>query len=107
MFCSTAIYGNAATRISEIVPSTGNYAYGGWPDIDQMYKKQLTEIDPKKREAMLHEIQKTLHERTRFAPIWDYFWPSGLGPRVEEASLMKIDPFPWSAPLEDVRLKRP
>jgi hypothetical protein len=30
-----------------------------------------------------------------------------LGPRVEEASLMKIDPFPWAAPLEDVRLKRP
>jgi len=63
--------------------------------------------DPAKREAMLHHIQKLLHERTRFAPIFDYFWPSGLGPRVEEASLMKIDPFPWSAPLEDVRLKQP
>ena len=63
--------------------------------------------DPAKREAMLHHIQKLLHERTRFAPIFDYFWPSGLGPRVEEASLMKIDPFPWSAPIEDVRLKQP
>ncbi len=82
-------------------------AYGGFPDIDELYKRQLTETDPEKREAMLHEIQKILHERTRFAPIWDYFWPSGLGPRVEEASLMKIDPFPWAAPLEDVRLKRP
>ena len=76
-FCSTAIYGNASTRISEIVPSSGNYAYGGWPDIDELYKQQLSETDPKKREAMLHQIQKTLHERTRFAPIWDYFWPSG------------------------------
>ena len=63
--------------------------------------------DPEKREAMLHDIQKILHERTRFAPIWDYFWPSGIGPRVEEAALMKIDPYPWSAPLEDVKLKRP
>jgi len=89
------------------VPSGGNYAYGGWPDIDELYKKQLTETDPKKREAILHEIQKILHERTRYAPIWDYFWPSGIGPRVEEVSLMKIDPFPWSAPLEDVKLKRP
>jgi len=106
-FCSTAILGNASTRISEIVPSSGSYAYGGWPDIDELYKKQLGETDPKKREAMLHEIQKTLHERTRFAPIWDYFWPSGTGPRVEEVSLMKIDPFPWSAPLEDIRLKAP
>ena len=71
------------------------------------YKKQLTETDPEKREAILHEIQKILHERTRFAPIWDYYWPSGIGPRVEEASLMKIDPYPWSAPLEDVKLKTP
>jgi len=93
--------------MSEVVLSTGTYSYGGYPDIDELYKRQLTQTDPKKREGMLHEIQKTLHERTRFAPIFDYFWPSGLGPRVEEASLMKIDPFPWSAPLEDVKLKRP
>jgi peptide/nickel transport system substrate-binding protein len=106
-FCSVAIYGNTSTRMSEVVPSSGTYAYGGYPDIDDLYKKQLSETDLEAREAVLHQIQKTLHERTRFAPIWDYFWPSGIGPRVEEVSLMKIDPFPWSAPLEDVRLKRP
>jgi peptide/nickel transport system substrate-binding protein len=106
-FCTIAIYGNASTRLAENVPSSGSYAYGGWPDIDELYRKQLAETDHAKREAMLHQIQKTLHERTRFAPIYDFFWPSGIGPRVEEASLMKIDPFPWSAPLEDVRLKRP
>src|SRR5438105_3411853 len=106
-FCTIAIYGNASTRLAENVPSSGSYAYGGWPDIDELYQKQLAETDHAKREAMLHQIQKTLHERTRFAPIYDFFWPSGIGPRVEEASLMKIDPFPWSAPLEDVRLKRP
>ena len=104
--CIAAAYGNASTRMAEIVPSTGNFAYGGFPDLDELYNKQLTETDPKKREAMLHQIQKIVHERTRFAPIYDYFWPSGLGPRVEEPSLMKIDPFPWSAPLEDVTLKR-
>src|SRR5207237_9396691 len=64
-FCSTAIYGNASTRISEIVPSAGMYAYGGYPDIDDLFKRQLTEVDPKKREAMLHQIQKTVHEPTR------------------------------------------
>jgi len=89
-----------------IVPTDGIYAYGGWPDVDELFKRQLSEMDSEKREEMLHEIQKIVHDRTRFAPIWEYFWPSGLGPRVEEASLMKIDPFPWSAPLEDVRLKR-
>jgi peptide/nickel transport system substrate-binding protein len=105
--CVGAAYGNASTRMAEIVPSNGAYAYGGYPDIDELYRQQLNETDSEKREAMLHEIQKTLHERTRFAPIFDYFWPSGIGPRVEEASLMKIDPFPWSAPLEDVKLKQP
>ena len=99
-------YGNASTRMATTVPSDGVSAYGGWPDVDELYKKQLTETDPEKREAMLDDIQKILQERTRFAPIWDYYWPSGIGPRVEEASLGKIDPFPWSAPLEDVRLKR-
>ena len=75
-----AIFGNASTRISEIVPSERQLAYGGWPDIDELYKKQLRRRTPEKREAMLHEIQKILHERTQSAPIWDYFWPSGTGP---------------------------
>ncbi len=105
--CITAAYGNASTRMSDMVPTSGSLAYGGYPDIDELYQRQLGEMDTAKREAMLHQIQKTLHERTRFAPIYDYFWASGIGPRVEEVSLMKIDPYPWSAPLEDVRLKRP
>ncbi len=92
--------------MAENVPSSGTYAYGGWPDVDELYQKQLTETDPEKRGAMLAEIQKILHERVRFAPIYDYFWASGIGPRVEDPALMKIDPFPWAAPLEEVKLKR-
>src|SRR5437870_2490635 len=68
--------------MAEIMPTSGNVAYRGYPDIDELYKRQLTETDPEKREEMPHKIQRTLHERTRFAPIWDYFWPSGIGPRV-------------------------
>ena len=45
-------------------------------------------------------------ERVRFAPIMDYIWPSGVSARVAEPALMLIDPYPWSAPLEDVRLKK-
>ena len=51
-FCTIAIYGNASTRLAENVPATG-FAYGGWPDVDELYK-QLTETDPKKRGEMLH-----------------------------------------------------
>jgi peptide/nickel transport system substrate-binding protein len=89
-----------------MVPSDGAYAYGGYPDVDALYKQQARETDRKKREAMLFQIQQMLHERVRFGPIFEYIWPSGIGPRVEQAALMLIDPYPWSAPLEEVKLKK-
>ena len=104
--CINAVYGNAASRMSEIVPSEGNFAYGGYPDVDALYKQQARETDRKKREAMLHQIQRLMYERVRFAPIYEYHWLSGVGPRVEDPALMLIDPYPWSAPLEEVRLKK-
>jgi peptide/nickel transport system substrate-binding protein len=88
------------------VPSTGRYAFGGYADIDELYQQQAGETDHSKREALLHQIQQLVHERVRFAPIWDYNWPSGIGPRVEEPALLLINPYPWSAPLEEVRLKQ-
>jgi peptide/nickel transport system substrate-binding protein len=104
--CASALYGNAASRMSQIVPTDGAYAYGGYPDVDDLYKQQARETDRKRREALLHQIQQVLHERVRFGPIWEYIWPSGLGPRVEEPALMLINPYPWSAPLEEVRLRK-
>jgi peptide/nickel transport system substrate-binding protein len=104
--CTSALYGNAASRMSEVVPSDGAYAYGGYPDIDALYKQQALETDRRKREALLHQIQQILHERVRFGPIYEYIWPSGIGPRVAEPALMLINPYPWSAPLEEVRLKK-
>jgi peptide/nickel transport system substrate-binding protein len=103
--CAVALYGNAASRMSEIVPSTGAYAYGGDPDIDALYQQQASETDHSKRATLLYKIQQLLHERVRFGPLYQYVWPSGIGPRVEEPALMLIDPYPWSAPLEEVRLK--
>ena len=104
--CINAVYGNAASRLSEIVPSDGVYAYGGYPDVDALYKQQAKETDKKKREAQLQQIQKIMHERVRYAPIYEYIWLSGVGPRVEDPALMLIDPYPWSAPLEDLKLKK-
>ena len=104
--CVDADYGNAASRLANYAPSDGQYAYGGYPDLDALYKQQALETDRKKREALLFQIQQMLHDRVRFAPIWDYVWPSGIGPRVAEPALMLINPYPWSAPLEEVRLKK-
>ena len=104
--CVNAVYGNAASRLSETVPANGAFAYGSFPDVEELYAGQAREPDPARREAMLHQIQRLLHERVRFAPIFDYVWPSGVGPRVESPALMLIDTYPWAAPLEEVRLKR-
>lgn len=105
--CVNAVYGNASSRLSETVPANGIYAYGSYPDIEALYNQQAIETNATKREALLHQIQQTLHERRRFAPIYDYVWASGVGPRVGDPALMAINPYPWSAPLEDVTLKRP
>jgi hypothetical protein len=47
-----------------------------------------------------------LRDRVRFAGIWDYVSPSGVGPRVAEPAFLLIDPYPWSAPYEELRLKK-
>jgi peptide/nickel transport system substrate-binding protein len=104
--CVLALYGNASSRMAEWVPSSGVYAYGGYPDVDALYKQQAVETDRRKREALLHQIQQIVHDRVRLAPIFDYTWPSGVGPKVADPALMLINPYPWSAPLEDVKLKK-
>jgi peptide/nickel transport system substrate-binding protein len=104
--CIVAVYGNAASRMSQIVPSEGAYAYGTYPDIEALYRQQERETDRKKREELLHRLQRMLYDRVRFAAIYDYIWPSGVGPRIESPALMLIDPYPWAAPLEEVRLKK-
>jgi peptide/nickel transport system substrate-binding protein len=105
--CGTARYGNAAVRIEETVVTGGTYAYGGYPDLDELFRQQDAETDGSKREALLHRIQRMMHERVVVAPLFLYVWPSGIGPRVQESGLMLINPYPWSAPYEDVRLKKP
>ena len=53
----------------------------------------------------LRQIQRILHEKKIFAPIWENGFIRGVGPRVEEPALALIPAFPYSAPYEDVRLK--
>ena len=103
--CTMANFGNAATRLADAVLSDGAYARGADPDVETLFRQQSRETDRKKRQAMLHQIQQLLYDRARFGPLYEFIWPSGIGPRVAEAGLMLIDPYPWAAPLEDVRLK--
>jgi len=102
----SAAPGNAATRIEAFVITGGIRAYGGYPDLDGLYREQAVEVDAKKREAILHRIQQLMHERVMFAPILEPAFLSGHGPRVEESALGLIAGHSFAYPYEEIRLKR-
>jgi peptide/nickel transport system substrate-binding protein len=101
----TAAFGNAATRLEPYVTKKGIYAYGTLPEIDDLYIRQSRELDPKKREAMLHQIQKILTDQSINAPIYELAFIWGVGPRVAEGGAGLLPGFSYSAPFEDLRLK--
>ena len=50
---ATGAFGNAATRMEAFVVKGGAFAYGSYPDIDELFPKQAQELDRAKREAIL------------------------------------------------------
>src|SRR5262245_47979081 len=94
--------GNAATRIEAFVISGGNRSYGGYPDIDGLFRDQMAEMDKKRREALLQKIQQLMHERAMFAPIVEPAFLSGVGPRLAEVPT--IAGYPYFSPYEDLKL---
>jgi len=96
--------GNAASRIESFVYTKGVNAYGGYPDLDELFLQQARERDPGRREALLHRIQQATVDRVMFAPIMDLRGLIGVGPRVAEHTINAIPVFAFPA-YEDVRLK--
>src|SRR5207249_1995487 len=103
---SSGAFGNTPTRLEAFVVNGGTYVYGNYPDIDALFRQQPTELDRKKREAILQKIQQLIHERAIVAPLWQLAFISGAGPRVKETGLGLIEGHPYSAPYEDVTLAR-
>jgi peptide/nickel transport system substrate-binding protein len=102
---ASGAYGNAATRIEAFVAGGGTYVGGSYGDIDGLFREQATELDAKRREAMLHRIQQLMHEKVMTAPIWLNAGLNGVGPRVEESGIGVVAGYAFSAPYEDVKLK--
>jgi peptide/nickel transport system substrate-binding protein len=98
--------GNAATRIEGVATRNGTYAYGVLPEVEDLFQRQAGELDRKKREDLLHQMQRILHERTVFAPVWENGFIRGVSARVEEPALTLVPAFPYAAPLEELRLKK-
>jgi peptide/nickel transport system substrate-binding protein len=97
--------GNAATRLEAYAVSGGTFAYGGYPDIDGLFREQATELDRARRQATLQRIQQLVHERTMTAPIYELAFLTGVGRRLDESGLGLIAGYAFSAPYEDVKLK--
>jgi peptide/nickel transport system substrate-binding protein len=96
--------GNAASRVESFIQSKGDYAYGGYPDIDELFRQQAGERDPTKREALLHKIQQLTIDRAMYAPVMDLRALMGVGPRIAKHTITDV----WMSPFpsyEDMELK--
>src|SRR5262245_63467949 len=103
----TAAFGNAATRLEPYVTKNGVYAYGSLPEIDDLYARQARELDVKKREALVHQIQTIIRDKVTDIPLFEQAFIWGVGPRVEDAGDGHIAGFSYSAPFDDLKLKKP
>jgi peptide/nickel transport system substrate-binding protein len=101
-----ALAGNAATRLEPYVTRDGFYSYNLIPEAEDLYVRQSRELDRKKREAMLHQIQKLIVDRVTHAPLMESAFLWAIGPRVEEPGLSLIPGHAYSSPYEDLRLKK-
>src|SRR5262252_7231487 len=98
----TAAFGNAATRLEPYATKNGVYAYGSLPEIDDLYVRQARELDPKKREAMVHQIQQIIRDKVTAIPLFEQAFIWGVGPKVADAGDGRIPGFSYSAPFEDL-----
>jgi peptide/nickel transport system substrate-binding protein len=102
---ATGAAGNAAARLEPFVTKDGIYAYGTVPEIEDLFHRQAKELDRKKREDMLHQIQKAVADRVLVAPLFQQAFLWGVGPRVAESTAGQIEGFPYTGPFEDLKLK--
>ena len=98
-------FGNTATRLEAFIVKGGAYVYGSYPEIDELFQKQATELDHNKRAAILNKIQQLVYERTVIAPIWQLGFINAVGPRVGESGFGLIPSFAYTGPFEDITLK--
>ena len=101
----SAALGNAATRIALWALSDAPYSYGGYPEIDALFARQSREIDLEKRTALLHDIQKIMHEKDMFVPLWQLGFLCAAGPKAVETSFGRIPGFVYQAPFETLEVK--
>ena len=103
---ASGAFGNAATRLAAFVIKDGAYSYGHYDDLEALFARQAAELDRTKRTELLHKMQQVLHERVVYAPIWQLAFINAHGKRVQESALGLIEGHAYSAPYEDVTIRK-
>jgi peptide/nickel transport system substrate-binding protein len=106
LYTGSAAFGNAATRMENYIIGGGRYVYGSHKDMDGLFSEQVNETNLKTRQQTLHKIQQLAHERVMFIPIMETAFLNGVGPSVEVDGLNVIPGFAYSAPYEDLKVKK-
>jgi peptide/nickel transport system substrate-binding protein len=103
---ASGAFGNAATRLEAFAVKGGAYAYGNYPELDELFAKQGVELDTAKRAELLNRAQQFIHERSVYAPIFQLAFLNGVGKRVGESGFGLIKGHAYSAPYEDVTIRK-
>jgi peptide/nickel transport system substrate-binding protein len=106
LYTGSAAFGNAATRLETYVVGGGRYVYGSSPDVDGLFAEQVNETNPRVRQQLLHKIQQMVHERALAIPVMETAFLNGVGARVDNHGLNVITGFAYSAPYEDLTLRK-
>ena len=101
----TGSHGNAAMRIKEYIIDGGRYTYQGYPELNELFEQQATEMDNEKRAEILEELQRKMHEKVVVAPVIKIVGLSAKRDNVEESGLAAIEGYSNIAPYEDLKFK--
>jgi peptide/nickel transport system substrate-binding protein len=83
----TGAGGNAATRLEAYVTRGGIFAHGVRPEIEELFRRHAREIDRTKGEALLHQIQRIVHECAMYAPVFELGpWRGSVRASIRQAS---------------------
>jgi peptide/nickel transport system substrate-binding protein len=104
--CGSGAFGNAATRLDAFIVKGGTFVYGSYAEIDALAPQQATELDHRGRSAVLEKMQQLVHEKSVVAPIWQLAFINGVGPRVGESGFGLITDYAYTAPYEDISIRR-
>jgi peptide/nickel transport system substrate-binding protein len=98
--------GNAATRLETFAITGSRFVYGTYADIDGLFAEQVNEQNPRVRKQLLDRAQQIIDERVVFIPVMGSVFINGVGARPEVHGLGLLAAYPYSAPYEDLTLKK-